>query len=216
MIQRLSGYLLASSNVIFERDTILLSKNMSFVGKYCKSDWEEFTFESKIPLIELEDITSEGPYYYPVICRRSGPKILFLSSSKAVVDYILEKEFSRIFRPHLIKVQIDIDNLIRTLSLKPAKYVFSFAHARVSAYGNSLKAVSFYGEDLSEASLFRSNLELMNFFTCGLRKAIGGTEIIRLGTDGSVAFNVIKQDNLADVKEVLKYLRDNNYLNIDL
>jgi hypothetical protein len=107
---------------------------------------------------------------------------------------------------------IGVDQLVKSLTQKPTTYVVSFAHARVPAFGAVLRAISFYGDDLGDAALFRQQLNLMVFYTCGLREARGGGEIVRLGSDGSVSFYLHGPSKVLEVEEVFRFLRVSGYL----
>lgn len=111
---------------------------------------------------------------------------------------------------------ISVDQLVKSLTQRPTTYVVSFAHARVPAFGAVLRAISFYGDDIGDASLFRQQLDLMVFYTCGLREARGGSEIVRLGSDGSISFYLHSPSKVLEVEEVLRFLRASGYLTTDI
>ena len=91
-------------------------------------------------------------------------------------------------------------------------YALSFAHATTPAFGTSLRAISFYGDDLAEASLFRDQIGLMVFFTCGLREAAGGSEVVRLGAEGGISFFLTEARRVLEVEKTLTFLRPEGYL----
>jgi hypothetical protein len=141
--------------------------------------------------------------------------VILLSFSRDIVEHILEKEFSEIFTPNLRQVPIAVDNLVRSITERPTRYSLSFVHARVPAFGTSLKSISYYGDDLADASLFRDNIHLMNFFRCGLRHTTGRSEIVTVGSEGSLSFYMSGPDKLNEVEEVFSFLRSGGYLAID-
>jgi hypothetical protein len=101
---------------------------------------------------------------------------------------------------------------VKQLLRQPRDYALSFVHARVPGFGNALRALSFYGDDLAGASLFREHADLLVCYTCGLRKAAGGTEILRLGVDGNVSFFLGDQKRLRAIEDTLRFLRDERRL----
>ena len=165
-----------------------------------------------MPLRGEDTDNTPGPFRYLLVCRRSGPRVLLLSLNRQIVDHVLKEVLNRLFVPALHPVPIAVDTLVKNLTLHPRVYALSFVHARVPAFGTSLRAVSFYGEDLAEASLFRENASLMNFFTCGLRRAHGGNEILRVGNDGTISFYMRGSDDVLDVEEALRFLREQGCL----
>ncbi|MGO9209789.1 MAG: hypothetical protein ACLP2H_06685 [Terriglobales bacterium] len=206
----LSGILLEFPPRSIHRSDLEQVHGLSFAETVGTTPWERYSLQSRNPL-RHEDVLRPGPYHYPVICRRSGSRLLLLSISRQVVDHIVQDDFERIFSPRLRRVSIAVDDLVKAMTQRPTSYALSFAHARVPAFGNSLRAVSFYGDDLAEASLFRDQLDLLVFFTCGLREAIGGPEIVRLGSDGGVSFFMNETGKVLEVERALAFLREEGY-----
>ena len=124
----------------------------------------------------------------------------------------MEQLADTVFSPVLQRVPIAVDSLVKDLTVHPTVYAMSFVHARVPAFGTSLRAISFYGEDLADASLFRESASLMNFYTCGLRSVNGGGEIVRLGSDGTISFYMRGSEDVQAVEEALHFLRSHGYL----
>ena len=180
-----SGLLLESSSRLIQRADLLKCAVLTFEEKIGNTGWERFTFHSLTALYGEDINLTRPPFRYPVLFRRSGTRLLALSVTRMIVEHLVESELNVTLGHGFRRVSIGIDRLVKNISNHPTTYALSFAHARVPAFGASLRAVSFYGEDLAEASLFRDQLSLMVFFTCGLREAHGGAEIVRLGGDGS-------------------------------
>jgi len=208
-----SGLLLESPLRTVQRADLEKVRNVSFVEVVHGTNWEHFSLKSEQAL-RPED--RPGPYDYPIICRRSGSRVLVLSVTRQIVEHLLQHDFESIFSPQLRRVSIAVDGLVKGIANKPTAYALSFAHARVPAFGNSLRAISFYGDDLAEASLFRGQLDLMVFFTCGLREAAGATEIVRLGGDGAISFFMGTSHRVLEVERALSFLRHEGYLTSEI
>ncbi len=208
--KNLSGLLLDSSSGAIERDDLLACNRLKFFNLVGKTGWEVYSYHSPEPLRGEEPET--GTFVYSIVCRRSGSRLLLLGSGREIVPYLLERELNTLFSPQLRKVQIGIDPLVKAITKSPGDYVLSFAHARVPAYGANLRSVSFYGDDLANAGFFKDHIEQMTFFTCGLRQVIGGTEIVRLSTDGAISFIFTDADRVKEVERVLHFLRTEGYL----
>lgn len=208
----ISGFLLEW--VRFVRKTDLLEcDGFRFGRSIGRTRWELYTYDSAIPL-RGEDIGDSGGFKYSIVCRRSGSRLLILSTGREVIEYLLANVFNKAL-PSLHPVHIAVDSLVKSITLHPAAYVLSFAHARLPAYGANLRSVSFYGDDLANATFFNERLALMTFFTCGLRHAVGGPEIIRVGTEGTVSFIPTDAKRMLDVEKALRFLRDDGYLDVD-
>ena len=215
-IRNLSGLLLDWPARAIQRADILRNEGVRFEAKIEGSAWERFTFASKKPLHGEDPSVAGPPYHYPIVARRSGSRILVLSLTRQIVEHLLDFELHRVISPPLRRVSIAVDQLVKNLAERPTSYALSFAHARVPAFGASLRAVSFYGEDLAEASLFREQLSLLVFFICGLREAKGGNEIVRLGGDGFVSFAYSGPRRVTEVEQTLAFLRAEGYLSTEI
>ena len=211
--KNLSGLLLDSSSGVIERDDLLACNRLKFFHVVGKTGWEVYSYHSPEPLRGEEPETDT--FVYSIICRRSGSRLLLLGSGREIVPYVLDRELNNLFSPHLRKVQIGIDPLVKAITRTPRDYVLSFAHARVPAYGANLRSVSFYGDDLANARFFKDHVDLMTFFTCGLRQVVGGTEIVRLSTDGAISFIFTDSDRVREVEKVLHFLRVEGYLDAE-
>jgi hypothetical protein len=207
-----SGLLLESPLRALQRADIEGVRNFSFVKVVHGTNWEHFVFRSEKPL-RLEDGT--GPCEYPIICRRSGSRVLMLSVAREIVEHLVKNDFEQAFSPQLRRVSIAVDDLVKGIARRPTLYALSFAHAKVPAFGNSLRGVFYYGDDLAEASLFRDQIDLMVFFTCGLKEAAGGAEIVRLGGDGTVSF-FMSTHKVLEVEKALGFLREEGYLTSEI
>lgn len=212
----LGGFLLDWSERNVVRTDLLKCDSLTFVRKIPNTHWEEFEYLSQIALRGEDEISTAKPYRYVLICRRSGSRIILLSFNRDIVEHLLESELSKIFVPKLRAVSIAVDELVRGITAHPTKYSLSFVHARVPAFGTALRSVSYYGDDLADASLFRDNVDLMNFFICGLRPTVGKSEIVRVGTDGTLSFYMPNVARLNEVEEVFSFLRKEGYFSIDI
>jgi hypothetical protein len=209
-----SGLLLERPSKAIQRSDLTSAAEFKYGGTIGGSAWENYTFDSPVPLHGEEPMLSRPPFQYPLVCRRSGTRLLALSLNRGIVEHLLETGFYGALA-RLKRVSIGVDQLVKSLATKPTDYALSFAHARVPAFGASLRAVSYYGEDLAEAALFRDQLALMVFFTCGLREAKASSEIVRLGADGQVSFLLNHQRRVIEVERALSFLREEGYLTSD-
>lgn len=207
----LSGLLLEWTNQIVSRKMLSNTSRIKFKSEIPGGHWEEYVFHSAVPL-RGEEQDDGRSFLYPIVCRRSGPRLLLLSISRPIVEYLLENELKTIFLPRLRRVSIAVDELVKALVNKPTIYSLSFVHARTPAFGSSLRSLSFYGEDLAEASLLREHVSLMNFFACGIRRTTGGNELVRIAADGGISFYSTSFDKFLEIEEVLRYLRQEAYL----
>ena len=209
-----SGLLVECPDHKIGREDLVGCRGLSFAGPFA-GRWESFSFESHEPLAGEDARVAAPPYKYRILIRRSGVRLLLLSNHKDVAEQVLGL-LQPLFRPRLRGVKIGVDQLVKSLTQKPTSYVLSFAHARVPAFGAVLRAISFYGDDIGDASLFRQQLNLMVFHTCGLREARGGPEILRLGSDGTVSFFLHSPAKALEVEDVLRFLRSEGYLSTDI
>jgi hypothetical protein len=212
----LSGYILESPFDVIERHHLTISNVLAYQGRIGTTAWERFTYASPTPLRQEDPSLVAPPYHYPIIARRSRHRILVLSFSTKVIEYLLHNTLKATFRSPLKHVPIAVDALVKALTAKPTNYVLSFAHSRVPAFGVSLRAISYYGEDLAEASLFRDSIPLTQFFTCGLRLAAGGAELVRLGSEGMISFYYRDENTIRDVEKALSFLYKAGYLTADI
>lgn len=209
---KISGFLLENPHSYITRSDLLRCDKLQFVTTVQGTRWEKFTFFSDIPL-KGEDIENINvPFKYHVFCRRSGPRVLFLSTSRDLANYIIDNYLSGIFTPPLRRLTIAVDDLVKALIDKPTKYLLSFVYARSPAFGSALRALSFFGDDLAEASLFRDCSHLLNYYSCGLRSSVGGSEIIRIGAEGFISFYMSGSNRIIEVETALSFLRDGGYL----
>ena len=209
-----SGLLVECPDRKISREGLAACRGLSF-ARLLAGRWEQFVYDSHAPLVGEDPRLFSPPFKYQILMRRSGTRLLLMANHKEVALHLLER-LQPLFQPRLRGVSIGVDQLVKSLAGRPTKYVLSFAHARVPAFGAVLRAISFYGDDLGDASLFRQQMDLMVFYTCGLREARGGSEIVRLGSDGSVAFFLHGASKVLEVEEVLRFLRGSGYLSTDI
>jgi hypothetical protein len=177
------------------------------------TQWETFIYSSNEPLRQEDRIFNiSGPFKYRFIMRRSGPRLLILSENITMVLKFMEMFSFQALSPPPSPVTIHIEHLVHFLSKNPTEYALSYVHARVPAFGVSLKSISFYGDDLASASFFKTNFELLNPFICGIKHLKGGSEIGRLYTDGKVSFSFSIVEKIIEFERLLTFLRDNKFL----
>lgn len=209
----LSGYILEYPTEPVTIELITTPEQITFIQKITKAkNWELYNFKSSQPLLGEEEQDLKESYDYPIICRRSGQRLLILSIGKNVIDFLLANVFARFIKPKFSHVPVAIHDLVTHIAQKPQRYVLSFVHARVSGYGAAVRAVSFYGEDVGEADLFRKNLYLFNCFICGLRNVASGGEILRISSEGFVYFNCPSELRLGDVQLILNFIKELGFL----
>lgn len=215
-INNLSGYILESPTEVVERQQLAECNQLCFLRLIGQTKWEQFAYDCQAPFRHEDPSQVKPPYRYPLVVRRSGKRVLLLSFNSRIIEHLMESVLRSTFRPPLRHVPIAVDALVKALVEKPTTYALSFAHARVPAFGVSLRSISYYGDDLAEASLFRDSIALTRFFTCGLRSAAGGTELVRLGSDGMISFYHRDDRSIKEVEKALGFLRDTGYLAADI
>src|SRR5262245_33623304 len=94
----LSGYIVVSPVGAVDRK-MLISSAISFeeasaLSGPLLSRWEWFRFRSRLPLLREDLFGIQGPFDYPLVCRRSGPRLVILSSDRRVVEHLLNESFS--------------------------------------------------------------------------------------------------------------------------
>lgn len=212
----LSGSLLEWPVQAVQRAQLEQCEALKYKGTVGASRWEEFEFASEVPLRGEDETTIRGPFRYIVICRRSGARIAILSHNRRIVDRLTDRLVSEVFALRLRRVSIAVHSLVASLVERPTRFCLSFVYARVPAFGAALRNIAFYGDDLGEASLFRENIHLINVFVSGLRRTEGGSEILRLTSDGRISFNMSSADKVIEVEEVLGFLREEQYLSTEI
>lgn len=211
-----SGLLLEWPTRQIQRDDLLRDRQLRFDCEIAGSKWERFVYTSELAFKGEDLYGAKPPFRYPIVARRSGHRILLLSLAKRIIDHMVEGKLNQVFPPYFRRVSIAVDALVKAMVSKPTVYSLTFVHARVPAFGASLRSVSFYGDDLTEAALFRDNVAVMNFFTCGLRYAAGGPELMRVGGDGSISFYMGTPKVVQEVESALRFLRAEGYLSSDI
>jgi hypothetical protein len=212
-LDALSGLLLTSRRPgeRVDVDRMVRLPGLARRSEFLRAHWEQAIYTSSLPLTEEDRARGQPPYPHPLVWRISGPRLLLLSDSVEVVEH-LRTLMSKLFGFRLIPVRIAVDEFVKAVASKPADYVFSFIHARGSAFGTALRAISFYGEDVTEAKYFRDGVNLFNFHSCGVRRVAGGSEFVRLGNEGSVSSRGVDSARLHEIETLLGYLRTSGYL----
>ena len=190
-----------------------LTAHLSITGmrEVAPRGWHEAEYASPVALLgedRYED--RRPPFVYPLLCRIGNRRFLLLSRAREVVEQLIDRVWVGDHPP--VAVKIGVDGLVRDLARQPGRYVLSYVHARVSAFGTSLEAASFYGEDVAEALFFRDGLGLFNCNSCGLRRAAGGPEIVRLSNAGAVSLRHLGILRLREIDELFLYLRKEGYV----
>jgi hypothetical protein len=214
----LSGLLLEWPVRAIQRADLEQCRQLRFQDLVGNSKWEKYVYTSHEALRNEDSFGASPPFQYEIICRRSGPRILILSEGRSIVEHLVKDNLDEVLPPGLRRVSIAVQELVTAITARPTLYVLSFVHARVPAFGAALRSVSLYGDDLAEASLFRDQLPLLIFFICGLRRATGGSEIVRLGADGTISFRFTdpRDERIREVEEILRFLRSERYLVTDI
>jgi len=208
----LSGYLLASSESRINRNDFCAAKEINFISTIEGIEtWEVFEYESNVALMGEDQLSIDGPFRYPIVSRRSGERVLFLSLGRDIVDQVRSAILTKIFTPNLFPIRFNVHEMVTDISKSPGEYVLTFVHTRVAAFGAALRAASFYGDDIGEANLFRENLGLFSCFTCGLRLATQNFELLRISAEGLISFQCPKIERLTDIETILGFIRNKGY-----
>jgi hypothetical protein len=210
-IEFVSGYIVSTSGAALDRRS-LVSAHVGFVGNAPTQSWEWFEYKSSESLADEDKAGIKGPYTYPLLCRRSGPRLLLLSLNREIVIHLLDHEYDAFSNLPLFRLSIAIHDLVRVLVRTPERYVLSFVHARIPAFGSSLRAASFYGDDIGNSKIFRDNLELLNCHTCGLRDVVQGDEIVRLRSDGGISVSSLTSSKLGQAEAALSFVSRNGLI----
>lgn len=214
-IDFLTGYLLfAKSGRDVWRDALFSELNNDRVTEiHGAPKWFLGEYTSNVALTESDKYRRNPPFIYPVVSKFSGAKSLLLSQTRHIVDAIRNVVLEKA-HVHLENVHIAVDKLVKDVARQPGYYAISSVTARVSAFGQSLRLISLYGDDVGEAKYFREGLNYFNSYTCGLRRAAGGSEIVQFTNEGRVSFKLQynSSSRYLEVEKVLTFLRDNDYL----
>ena len=216
----LTGYLFGTERAL-ARETRLVWPTLSFrrtiyaVSReegsgHLRTQWEEYEFHSETSFLDEESLGEKGPFIYKLVCRRAGPQLLAMARDKRIIDYLWLNDLREAVGSRLSRIPIKVDDLVKLVARSPGKYVLSSVYARVPAYGEFLRAVSFFGDDIAEAPVFRENLSLWTCYSCGVRNVVGGSEIVRLGTEGNVNFLFSGHQSAKRVDEVLGFVSEND------
>lgn len=209
-ISKVSGFIVEVPGHAFNRNDFGAMRDMEY-AKQIIPGWEIFRFSSHTAYRNEDILGAQAPYIYPIVVRRSGNRALIVSTTRRAVDEIIAKELNRVFGRELIKVKINVDQMVRGIIARPAEYALSHLHALLS-FGSELKSASFYGDDVGGARFVQSNISLMNFTSCGLKKLNTEHEVIKIGYDGYLSFYFRGGGSVSAVEAVLEYLSREAYL----
>lgn len=207
----LSGSVLEWAVRPIKQKDICAQDNIIFVRTVGATRWEEFLYLSPIPLRDRDE-DSVAPFEYRFFCRRSGKRLALLGQTYEISQAIEDDLIRQSFVLRMRRVSISVDPLVKAIVEKPTIYSLSYAYARAPAYGTALKNVIFYGEDLGNAGIFREILHLLTFASCGLRRASGGTQLLKISANGKISFTLRSDTTLVEIEKILGFLRDNGYL----
>src|SRR5688500_13566839 len=89
---KFSGLLLESPARVVQPADLLRCRGMKFQTNVADSKWEQYQLTSEKPLHSEVVTVERGPYVYPIICRRSGSRVLILSIHRRIVEHLLHAE----------------------------------------------------------------------------------------------------------------------------
>jgi hypothetical protein len=204
-----TGYIMTSRGTRLTKENSLNAKALEFIRQLPPTRWEEYQFRSHQALRGERQLDLEGPFNYPVLCRRSGDRIIIVSETLDVVDAVLGTE--RLAPgPPLERVEIDVHGLVEQIVTEPGRYVLSRVDAMVPAYESFLRSVTFYGDDIGRAPLFGENLTTsrLQCYACGLRKVPNRSETLRITNRGVLTFLYPTPQRMHDVERALGYVRE--------
>lgn len=207
----LQGYLLTSSGEELTRESVLCSPGLSFVRQLTPTKWDEYRFRSPLPLRGEDQLTLTGYFDYSIFCRRSGGKVLLLGEALSIVDSLLRQEAASGKSPKLRRMSIAVDSLVKALAGSPGRYLLSRVDALVPG-GQNLRSISFYGDDIGEAELFKSHLNVLQCYGCGLREVSEKPEILRLVNRGIISFQFSGSKRIIEVEKALSFVSGKNFL----
>lgn len=210
----LSGSVLEWAVRPIEQEDICTQDNITFVRTVGATRWEEFLYLSPVPLRDRDD--EAAPFEYRFFCRRSGKRLALLGQTYEISKAIENDLIRQTFVLRMRRVSISVDPLVKALVEKPTLYSLSYAYARAPAYGTALRNIIFYGEDLGNAGVFRDILHLLTFASCGLRRASGGTQLLKISANGKISFTLRSDSTLVEIEKILGFLRDYGYLKSSL
>ncbi|MEA1647832.1 hypothetical protein UAJ10_02205 [Nitrospirillum sp. BR 11164] len=217
MAQLVNGYLLfwpgSPGNIKIE--DLSQSSNLRIMSNERAYGWDFMEFKSNIPLDNEDHGILSPPYLYKIMCRRSGPRVLLLSTGKKIVDVLIEKEINTTLSPNLRPAHLKINDLVHLIVKSPDRYLLTSVYCRTPAYGADLQSLSMFGDDVGNAELFREIMDRMTAYRCGLGRLRDRKEIVRLGSDGAISFFWENERRAKEVESTLNYLKNNNLIETD-
>lgn len=171
--------------------------------------WEKLTFRSAEALTE-EDILLNRPYYEYEIWLRSSQHSLLMAKKKSIVEAFVVKELHRNNKP-LRRTQVRVAELVSDLVGQPEGYAITYIHARISAFGDSMRSMAIWGDDLVNAQAFRELKGILTSVQCGLRPLPEEKEVLRVTNEGNVSF-YFDPTRTKPIETVLSFLNQNRYL----
>jgi hypothetical protein len=208
----LQGYLLGTGGEELTRENSLRSSQIYFTRQLEGTKWEEYRFSSPKPLMGEEQLTLTGSFDYIILARRSASRILVAGEGLRIVEQIIRFENSMGAGPKLRRVTISVHALVQAIAQTPGRYLLSRVDALVPGYGQALRSISFYGDDVGEAALFRTNLEVMQCYGCGLREVASLKETLRLVNKGVVSFQFNGPRSIIGVERALHFVSSQELL----
>jgi hypothetical protein len=163
-------------------------------------------------LFDEDELGLRPPFQYPVVCRRSGRRLVLLAASSRILDRLLSDNGGVSNDLRLSKIPIAVDALVKSISRDAGRYSLSFIHARISSSSSSLRSVSFYGDDVTQSRLFKDHSDDLNCYGCGLRHEVYGFEAARLGSDGAVSCASSGQTRLRQLEAALTFVSSQGFL----
>lgn len=227
-----SGFLLGLSNSDVPEDMSfgtegselpLMKKGDTFFGL---KNLTRYRLTTERELLELpkRSIIQKNAFDYDVLVASGHRKILMLSESKDVSNYLLNEVFENVFIPNFRRIDFKLDSLIDSCEKTDSRYIITILHGRYSLADDSLKRASFYGSDLTEAGLIKQYRKRFNFFSCGVQKRIqdglpmisgreGESQIALVGNDGFVSASITSRSRAADLLQLLDFIVKNRWVN---
>lgn len=120
-----SGFLFDSSFEKLLVSTLEFGIHSKIEGQLLNTQWEKFNYRSEVPLIDDEIVNSTKTIWnYPLVCRRSGSKVIILSYNRDIVKAYRNK-LNEEKTVNLKFVNILVDDFVRNI------FLFNFDEDRV-------------------------------------------------------------------------------------
>lgn len=160
---------------------------------------------------------------YDVLIASGFRKVLLLSESKDVSNYLKNEAFVNAFSPKFREIDFKLDSLIDSCEKIDSRYIITILHGRYSLADDSLKRASFYGSDLTEAGLIKQYRKRFNFFSCGVQKRTqdglplisgreGESQIALVGNDGFISASLSNRSRATDLLQLLDFIVKNRWV----